>query len=186
MRYLFQGQTLRGAYESFYDFNPATVEPYAHPDHPDLAMWLDKDFWSDRWQYNNAFAGLPDQTLETLFEITTMALATSEVSYLSEPAFPARSFRVSVESTTTETFTWTATIAPDGLPWLNMTPLGGSSGEQMTITLTPTGLDPGTHRASIRVLAGDPEIEDGDQTIAVTLQIVDQVHAVYFPLVRRQ
>jgi len=36
------------------------------------------------------------------------------------------------------------------------------------------------------VQAGEPEIEDGDQTIAVTLQIVDQVHAVYFPLVRRQ
>ncbi len=185
VRYLFQGLTLGNAYESFYDFNAATVERYTHPNHPDLAMWLDKDFWSDRWQYNNAFAGLPDQTLEDLFEVTAMELFPLTVSYIAEPTFPPRSYSVSVESTSTETFTWTATVTLGGLYWLNVTPLNGSSGDHMTVTLTPTALAPGIYSASIRVLASNPQIKNGDQTVAITLYIADQVHFVYLPLVRK-
>jgi hypothetical protein len=184
VRYLFQGLALGDAYESFYDFSTTTVERYTHPDHPELAMWLDKDFWSNRWQYNNAFAGLPDQTLEDLFGVTAMELSTLAVSYIAEPTFPPRSYSVSVESTSTETFTWTATVTPGGL-WLNVTPLSGSSGEQMAITFTPTALASGVYPASIRVLAGTPQIENGDQTITITLYIVDQVHFAYLPLVRK-
>lgn len=69
VRYLFQGQTLGQAYESYADFNSETVEHYSHPDHPTMAMWLDKDFWDGQWQYNNAFAGLPDYRLEDIFQI---------------------------------------------------------------------------------------------------------------------
>jgi hypothetical protein len=185
VRYLFQGLTLGDAYESFYDFSPTTVERYTHPDHPELAMWLDKDFWSNRWQYNNAFAGLPDQTLEDLFEVTAMELSTLAVRYIAEPTFPPRSYGVSVESTSTETFTWTAGVTPGGLHWLDVTPLSGSSGEQMAITFTPTALASAVYPASIRVLAGTPQIENGDQTITITLYIVDQVHFAYLPLVRK-
>ena len=67
VRYLFQGMTLGETYESYFDFNSATVERYIHPDHPDKAMWLDKDFWGGKTQYNNAFVGLPDLTLADLF-----------------------------------------------------------------------------------------------------------------------
>jgi len=68
VRYLFQGMTLAQAYEAFYDFNSATVERSMHPDHPALSMWLDKDYWYNPLpQYNNAFAGMPEQTLAGLF-----------------------------------------------------------------------------------------------------------------------
>jgi len=185
VRYLFQGLTLKEAYESFYDFNSATVERYTHPNHPELAMWLDKDFWDGKWQYNYAFSGLPDETLVDLFKVTKMELSTLMVSYMSEPIFPPRSYSVSVESTTTEMFAWTATVTPGGLSWLNVMPLSGDSGEQITITLVPTALSYGIYQANIRVLADASEIENNDQTIAITLYVVDRVHFTYLPLVRR-
>jgi len=67
MRYLFQGMTLRGAYESFFDFSAGSVEWYTHPDHLQLALWLDKDYYGGETHYNNAFAGRPNRTLEMLF-----------------------------------------------------------------------------------------------------------------------
>ena len=67
VRYLFQGMTLGGAYESFFDFNASTVERYIHPDHSQLALWLDKDYYGGETHYNNAFAGRPNRTLEMLF-----------------------------------------------------------------------------------------------------------------------
>ena len=185
VRSLFQGQTQKQAYESFYDFNSATVERYTHPNHPSLVMWLDKDFWDGRWQYNNAFSGLPSETLSSLFNLTAMELSPSAVAYMAEPGYPPRSTTVSVDSSTDETFTWTATVSPGGLSWLDVTPLSGNSGDQMTITLTPTALSYGTYAANIRVLADSSEIEDHDQTIAVTLYVVDQVHFTHLPLVRK-
>jgi hypothetical protein len=185
VRTLFQGLTLQDAYESFYDFNSATVERTTHPDHPELAMWLDKDFWDGKWQYNNAFSGLPDETLASLFNVTTMELSASTVGYMAEPAYPPRSTSVSVESSTSEMFTWTATVSPGGPSWLDVTPLSGNSGEQITITLTPAALPYGTYQANIRVLADSPEIENHDQTIAVTLYVVERVHFTYLPLVSR-
>jgi hypothetical protein len=67
VRYLFEGQTLGEAYESFYDFNTTTVERHTHPEHPEHVMWLDNDYWSGMTQYNNAFVGAPDRTLVQLF-----------------------------------------------------------------------------------------------------------------------
>jgi len=183
VRYLFQGITLGDVYQSFYDFNATTVERYAYPDHPELAMWLDKDSWSGEWQYNNAFAGLPDWTLDDLFQGTAMELSTLAVTHLAEATFLPWSYSVGVASTTMQTFTWTAMIAPEGLGWLNVTPLSGSSGEQMNLTLAPTALAPGSYDASIRVLAGSPEIANDDQIVAVTLRIVEQVHFGHLPLV---
>jgi len=185
VRSLFHGLTLGGAYEAFYDFNATTVERYTHPAHAELAMWLDKDFWDDKWQYNNAFAGQPDRTLRDLFEITTMELSTASVSYLAEPTSAPWVYAVSVGSSSAKTFPWNATVAPEGLTWLSVTPHSGNSGEQLTITLTPTALPPGAYAATIRVLAGDPQIANGDQTITVTMNIVEQIHTVYLPLVGR-
>jgi len=185
VRYLFQGHTQKQAYESFYDFNSATVERYMHPDHPNLVMWLDKDFWDGMWQYNNAFSGLPNETLADLFNVTTMELSASTAGYMAEPGYPPKITSISVDSNTDETFTWTATVSPGGLSWLDATPLGGSSGDQTVVTLDPDGLPYGTYTASIRVLADSPEVEDHDQTIAVTLYVVDQVHSTHLPLVSR-
>ena len=67
VRYLFRGMTLGQAYESFYDFNHTTVERHTDPDDSGLVIWLDKDYMRRHWQYDNAFVGLPEQTLVGLF-----------------------------------------------------------------------------------------------------------------------
>ena len=64
VRYLFDGQTLGEVYESYFDFNSATVNRSTHPDDADYAVWIDKDYWSGRWQYNNAFVGKPEMDLQ--------------------------------------------------------------------------------------------------------------------------
>ena len=185
VRYLFQGATQQQAYESYFDFNATTVERYVHPDHPGLAMWLDKDLWDGRWQYNNAFAGLPGETLAGLFNLTAMELSPTSVAYMAQPGYPPRTIRVGVESSTDETFTWTATVSPSSPSWLEVTPLSGSTGGQMAVTLDPDGLSYGAHQANIRVVAGSAEIEDHDQTIAVTLYVVDEIFSAYLPLVSK-
>ncbi len=183
VRYLFQGMKLGEAYESYFDFNSNTVERYVHPDHPNKAMWLDKDFWDGQTRYNNAFVGLPDQTLADLFQGTAMELTSSAITYLAEPSFPARTFAVRVECTNSDTFTWTATITPTGVSWMDVQPLSGSSGQQMTVVITPTSKALGTYQANIRVVADDPEVENGDQTIPVTLHVLDQVYSTYLPAI---
>ncbi|MBN1992598.1 MAG: DUF11 domain-containing protein [Anaerolineae bacterium] len=64
VRYLFAGQTLGKAYESYFDFNAATVDRSTYPHNAAYVMWLDKDYWSERWQYNNAFVGKPEVDLQ--------------------------------------------------------------------------------------------------------------------------
>jgi hypothetical protein len=183
VRYLFQGMTQGEAYESYFDFNSATVEHHVHPDHPDKAMWLDKDSWGGQTQYNNAFVGLPDQTLEDLFQVAAMELTPPAITYLAEPSFPARTFTVRVDCTSSDTFTWTATITPTGVSWIDVQPLSGSSGQQMTVMITPTGKALGIYQANIRVVANDPEVQNGDQTIPATMHVLDRVHSIYLPAV---
>jgi len=64
VRYLFEEQTLGEAYESYFDFNSATVNRSTHSGNVDYAMWIDKDYWDGRWQYNNAFVGKPGMSLQ--------------------------------------------------------------------------------------------------------------------------
>ena len=59
--------TLGQTYESFFDYNPGTVERHSHPDHPSLALWLDRDTYDGIVNYNYAFAGRPNETLLSLF-----------------------------------------------------------------------------------------------------------------------
>ncbi len=183
VRYLFQGLTLEEAYESFYDFNPASVERYVHPNHPDQAMWLDKNV-SGHTQYNNAFVGLPDRTLANLFK-AEMELVPSAITHMAEPSFPGRTFTLRVGSNGLDTFTWTASVEPAGLSWMDVQPPNGNSGQEITVTITPNGKALGTYQADIRIIADDPEILNGDQTIPITLRVLDRVYYSYLPIVTR-
>ena len=58
-----------------------TVERLTRPDSSELALWLDKDYWNERWQYNSAFTGLPDQTLIDLFHATGLGVAPTTLPY---------------------------------------------------------------------------------------------------------
>jgi len=183
VRYLFQGMTLGDAYEAYFDFNPATVERHTHPDHLGTAMWLDKDFWDGKTQYNNAFVGLPDKTLDDLFGLTAMELGSSTITYLAQPSSPARTFTIPIDSTTSETFGWAASVSPPGATWLDVQPLSGVSGDQLTLVITPTGQALGTYQVNIQVVADDPEVKDGDQTVPVTLRVLTQVYSTHLPII---
>jgi hypothetical protein len=81
LRDLFRGMTLGDAYEAAWDFGNTTVERLARPDDSQLVLWLDKDFWNESWQYNNAFTGLPDRTLMDLFQVTGLGVAPPRMPY---------------------------------------------------------------------------------------------------------
>ena len=183
VRYLFQGMTLGEAYESFYDFRSETVERYMHPNHPDLVMWLDKDYWWEAWQYDNAFAELPDQTLSSLFEPSEMVIEPLAVAYLAEPDSPPRFLDLRIESSNSVTFTWTVTPSPPGDSWSDVQPRSGTSDQEATVVVTPTGQAPGLYQASLHIVADDPELVGRDQTLSITLQIADRVYPVYLPVV---
>jgi hypothetical protein len=179
VRYLFQGQTLGQAYESYYDFNPATVDRGTHPDHPDKAMWVDKDFWSGRWQYNNAFAGLSNQTLGDLFG--GMSIDPTAKIHLAEPSYPDHTYTIHVTGDESAPFSWTATMLPS-VDWISASPVTGTSGQSITVTLMPAGMAPGTYETSINIVADDPGVQNGNQISSVTLIVAGQLSHVYLPI----
>lgn len=68
---LFEGKTLREAYQNFWDYNALTAEQFTYADQADLALMLDKDIYGTGVdygaRYDNAFVGDPDVTLVDLF-----------------------------------------------------------------------------------------------------------------------
>jgi hypothetical protein len=185
VRYLFQGQTLGQAYQSFYDFNSATVERYTYPAHPGLVMWLDKDNWYPPTpQYNDAFVGRQGATLTDLFPNAAMQISPATVFWLTTPSASPKAFTLHVDGLASASFNWTATLSPASPPWLNVTPLSGVAGQVITVTLTPpAALD--VYTATIRVVADNPQVQDSDQTIPVTLEVVDRIWPSYLPLTAR-
>ena len=180
VRYLFEGKSLRQAYETYFDFNAATVERTTHPDHADLALWLDKDDWGGI-VYNNAFAGLPDATLTDLFVAPAMSLSAPAITAFAEPSFAPQTFTIGVDGTTADPFTWTASVEPPGAAWASARPSSGADGQQLTVVVTPTGMLVGTYQVSLRVVTRTPGILNGDQLLPVTLYVVDRVQSVYLP-----
>ena len=53
----------------------------------------------------------------------------------------------------------------------------------MTVVITPTGQPLGTYQTYIRVTADAPGVANGEQTIRVTLHVVDHVFQTHLPLV---
>jgi hypothetical protein len=180
VRYLFRGKTLGKAYESYFDFNSATVKRYTHPNHPAMALWLDKDYWyHPKPQYNNAFAGQPSHKLTDLWPV--MEVSPLNLIYLTEPSFPNRHFAIQVDYSTSGSIAWTAEITPS-VPWLHAQPLSGNSGEQITIVITPT-TTLGTYQTNLRIETNTPQVFNAEQTIPVTLRVVDHVYFYYLPLI---
>lgn len=180
VRYLFQGKTLGQAYEAYFDFNSATVERYTHPDHPEMVLWLDKDYWYDpKPQYNNAFAGQATRTMADLWP--AMVVTPASLAYMAEPTFPSRTFLVQVDHSSTGSFTWTAEITPT-VSWLHAQPLSGNNGDHITVTITPT-VALGTFQTNLHVETGDPQLYNSDQTIPVTLYVAEQIYHHYLPVV---
>jgi len=183
VRSLFQGMTLGQAYESFYDFDEATVERHPYPDQPGLSMWLDKDHWWEAWQYNYAFVGQPDQTLQSLFGLPEMEVKPSGIVHMADPTSSPQTFKLNVGNTGPGEFSWTAMLAPKAR-WLDAKTLSGTSGQDLSIVVDPTGKKPGTYQIDIRIVAGEPSVQNGDQTVSITLYIRKELHRTYLPTIR--
>jgi len=182
IRHLFQGMTLGQAYETFHDFNYATVERYTPPAHPDLAMWLDKDYWQQSWQYNNAFAGLPNRTLADLFLPAGVLVTPPMIGHLAELDAAPQTAVLDIGGIGLDTFDWTAIITPD-VPWLDVHPRSGTAGQATTVVIMPSGQQLGVYQASIHIVANAPGVQNWEQTVPVTLHVAEQIHTTYLPVV---
>lgn len=184
VRYLFGGAPLGQAYETYWNFNSSTVERHTHPSHPGLSLWLSKDYWNNRWEYNNAFVGRHDQTLQDLFGSPVLQLTIESVTHIADPLQPPNSYSIGVHSANGKSFNWTATVSPSGLKWLNLDRLSGTSGEQISLDIMPGGVAPGTYQAEIRFVADGSHASSASQTLMVTLHVASRVKTVYLPLAR--
>ncbi len=180
VQYLFQGQTLGQAYQSYFDYSAASVERYAFPNHPDLAMWLDKDNWGPGIVYDYAFAGKANATLETLFG-TTMVAAPQPVSYLASKDAAAHQEALHVDGTTSLQFTWNASL-PNGTSWASLSNASGTNGSSTTISLNPSGLPKGIYTTSLHITSATPGVVNNDQMVTVTLIVVEFKYFFYFPV----
>jgi hypothetical protein len=188
VRYLFQGQTLGETYEMYFDFNPSTVYRTSHPDHPQMAMWLDKDYWSGYWQYNNAFAGLPEETLSSLFAASELGGLPGEVTFfysIADDQFMPSAYQgMPLNVGNEEILTWSLTSEGE---WFTVTP--GSGSTPATFSITPTTLDdptPGQVTGAVTVTVTDPpEVEGSPHRLDVTLGVFDSPLQTYLPLTSR-
>lgn len=187
LRYLFQGQTLGNAYESYFDFNADTVHRTTHPDHSDMAMWLDKDKWDGYWQYNNAFAGLPDETLETLFAPPALDNIVEDVSFvhsIPEDRLLSSEWQVSLDNASNDQpLGWTVGTAGD---WFTVSPTSGTTPGSFTITPnTFSTTTPAVYTGAVTVtVTNPPDVEGSPQRLDLKLRVTETPFSyVYLPLV---
>jgi hypothetical protein len=187
VRYLFQGQTLGQAYQSYFDFNGETVYRTSHPDHPEMALWLDKDYWDGYWQYNNAFAGLPNETLESLFGAPELGNVPDEVHFLySIPdgrLVPSSYTVVPLNVGDSTSLTWSLDAVGS---WFAVSPSAGKTPSSFTIA--PAEFDRlslASYGGEVTVAVTDPaEVEGSPQRIDVGLTVFDAPFSyVYLPMV---
>ncbi len=189
-RYLFEGNTLGEAYKLLFDFNSATVNYGVHPDHPSLAMWLDKDHWSMTTppppQYNYAFAGNPDATLADLFAVG-LELDRYTITSFVQPGYSSQVHEVRVIANTSQPYNWSASLSgvQGGGDWLHLSRSSGLAGETVQVTLSE-GLEVGMYEGYITVTGSSPPVTfNNPQQLTVKLFVVEQVRQVFLPTVRR-
>ncbi len=187
VRYLFQGQTLGQAYESYWDFNAATVARTTHPDHPEMAMWLDKDNWRGYWEYDNAFVGRPNETLQTLFVPPTLGHVPEDVTFIysiPDGQITRSSLQVQPRNVTTEDpLNWVLSFEGN---WFTVTESSGTTPDPFDIVLTSFSTDVTfTYTGLVTVTVLTPEkTAASPYQIEVRLIITDKsLNYVYLPMV---
>ncbi len=187
VHYLFEGKTLRGTYESFYDFNSKTVERFSHPDHPDNVMWLDKDYWYDpKPQYNNAFIGRPDARITDLFQPLpppVMNVSATNIGHLSELGDPPQptSIKISISTYNFGTLNGWKVIIDQKPDWLAISTMNGESGQELQLTFQPISL--GVYQTQLKIVADDTSIVNREQTIIITFSVVNEVYHSLLPVI---
>ncbi len=185
LQYLFQGQTLGQAYQSYFDYHAATLERYLFPNHADLAFWLDTDNWGPGIVYDYAFAGRANDTLESLFG-TQMVAAPQPVSFqAAEGDAVLHQEALHVDGTTGLQFTWNAAFT-SGATWASLSATSGASGASTTITLNPSGLKTGIYTTSLHLTSATPGVTNNDQLVSVTMIVVEYKYFFYMPVMAKR
>lgn len=182
VHYLFEGQTLAQAYQSFYDYpaGGATVEKSAYPGLSTEVLWLDHDAvdQSGKATYHNAFAGKANETLASLFSTMTINQPSS-ITLLSTPSSASRTIDFGITITGANQ-TWTSSLVP-AASWVNLSKTTGVSGDTIQVTLDAQGLENGTYTTTLRIAATNPYISQGEQNFTISMVVVDQIKSVFIP-----
>ena len=184
IRFLFQGKTLGQAFESYFDFNSATVERYPHPTYSHFSFWLDKDEWYDpKPQYNNAFIGQPSATLADLFASAPIQVVPQTINYLAEQDSGPRVIEVQINASSSDVI-WTTTVTP-GASWIQA-PTRGVASDPIRVTVTPPQAV-GTYQATISIQASSSTSRAVEVSVPVTLRVTEDLLQIFLPgLIRGQ
>jgi len=150
---------------------------------------LDKDYWDGYWQYNNAFAGLPDETLESLFAPPALGNIPDALSFTY--SIPDRQLLPTTHRVTplnvgnNDLLNWSLTRAGN---WFTVAPTGGST--PASFGITPTTFATGTvktYTGAVTVTVASPAGTAGSpHRIDLTLRVVNTpLTLVHLPLILR-
>ena len=115
-----------------------------------------------------ALTNLPQQSSS----ITVAPSALTFVSEVNQPAPPGQT--VQITSANGAPVSWTAASSA---AWLSASPTSGTTPGQLTVSVNPAGLAPGTYTGSIRITAGDGSLT----LVLVTYTIADVPALVITP-----
>lgn len=182
---LFSGQTLGNAFKNYSDYEASKAVALTHLAFPNLPLWLSWETWTDYPIkppiYNNAFVGYADKTLADLFQ-PGISLSTNQITAITKPSAPARTYQVTVQSNLGASFNWAASPAGGSTPgWVSYSPASGTNGTVLNITLTPPSAT-GKFQTSLVVQSADGK---ASQTLTLTLITTDNPRYVFLPSIRK-
>jgi len=180
---LFAGETLKQAYQNFYDFNQATVEQYTHPNFSNVTVWLDKDNWNGV-QYNDAFAAArPDATLQDLFAAPAVIEA-APIYILSRPDQNLLTYEMMITSSTVQTFSWNAFL-DNSENWVGLSKTSGTNGDVLSLTFTPSNQETGIYTNTLHIQTITSGNKETTTTVPVKMVVADQYFNNYLPSAMR-
>ena len=182
---LFSGQTLGNAFKNYSDYEASKAVALTHQAFPNLPLWLSWETWTDYPIkppiYNNAFVGYAEKTLADLFQ-PGILLSTNQITAITKPSAPARTYQVTVQSNLGASFNWAASPAGGSMPgWVSYSPASGTNGAALNITLTPPS-SIGKFQTSLVVQSADGKTS---QTLTITLITTSNPSYVFLPSVRK-
>lgn len=182
---LFSGQTLENAFKNYRDYEASKAVALTHQAFPNLPLWLSWETWTDYPIkppiYNNAFVGYADKTLADLFQ-PSILLSTNQITAITKPSAPARTYQVTIQSNLGASFNWAASPAGGPMPgWVSYSPASGTNGTALNITLTPPS-SIGKFQTSLVVQSADGKTS---QTLTLTLITTENPRYVFLPSMRK-
>lgn len=185
---LFAGQTLGKAYENYFDFNAQSVFRTTHPDHPGLAMWVDKDNWG-YWKYNNAFAGKQGSTLVDLFPTAELSGLPDQLTFYY--SIPSQVFLTDqkqiIPVNIGNELQLNISMTADS-PWIEINPQTGTTSQAFSVSASGFDLHtPALYEGAISVSAVAPSsgaVAQSPQSVAVILHVLETpIYRKYLPLI---